>query len=232
MNDFLILISHGSGGLGYSEYNIAQYFLKKGFKVGLLDYFSKWNVDRLWWSNSKLYIDEIDVPFQKMLTDIDFPENKIVHVGFSLGGFLGILNSHKFYKNYCFYPGIIGFTESLISKNYSNTTVFIPEFDNWCDYVPFENHCIFPPKKVKVKNSYHGFMIKDKDKTFDVNKYNTPKYSMSEDEFNLLRPSHSYLSQKYNYTKETIRLLYNKKSCINCLNTIIKDLYEHNNNIT
>ena len=36
-DDILVLISHGSGGVGAAEYNCARYFLQHGYRVGLLD---------------------------------------------------------------------------------------------------------------------------------------------------------------------------------------------------
>ena len=63
------------------------------------------------------------------------------HIGFSLGGFLGLLNADKFERNYVFYPRILGITSSLVEKNYSNTVSFIATQDNWTKegYDIFEN---------------------------------------------------------------------------------------------
>lgn len=230
--DLLILISHGSGGLGKSEFNVAEFFLKNGYQVGLLDYFSKWNIEKLWWSDLEPFTDKSIESFYKILTDINFPNLNLVHIGFSLGGFLGILNSHKFIKNYCFYPGIVAFTDSIVSKNYDNTTVFIPELDTWCEYSYFETNCKCPPKKIMLPNTYHSFVNKDKDCLIDVNKYFLPKYPITDKEFMNIKPNHTQLTEKYNFVMEKIRLKYNKESFIMCMNLILKDLNEYNNNIT
>jgi len=228
-DNLLILISHGSSGLGTTEFNIAEFFLKRGFKVGLLDYFSKFNIDKLWWSDLEPYVDKIENSFYEILTNINFPNYEIVHLGFSLGGFLGILNSHMFIKNYCFYPGIIAFTNEIINKDYNNTTVFIPKFDNWCDYSYFEKHCKIPPQKIIIEKAYHSFMSKNKDIEIYVNKYITPITPISENEFMMLKPKHYWLNEKYNFNIEKIRLKYDHFSCILCLNHILKDLNEYYN---
>ena len=223
-NDKLVLISHGSGGLGTAEYTTAEYFLSHGYRVGLLDYFSKYNINNLWWNYEERFRDNHSISFETMLTDFVLPtQYKIVHIGFSLGGFLGIINSEKFYKNYCFYPGIVGFNEHLVNKDYSNTTVFIANKDEWCDYSGFESNCLMPPNRVNI-DAYHGFMIPDKDKIISVAKYNTPKTKISNTEFYNLKPCHSWLEMNYGYEPKNIRLLYNKNECILCLSQILDEL--------
>ena len=119
-DDILVLISHGSGGIGAAEYNCARYFLQHGYRVGLLDYFSKWNIPKLFWNYQPNRQDDYYVTFDTILTKVELPDEKIVHIGFSLGGYFGILNNQKFYKNFCFYPGILGLHDD---KNYDNTTL-------------------------------------------------------------------------------------------------------------
>lgn len=225
-NDLLILISHGSGGIGSAEWNTAEFFLKNGYKVGLLNYFSKWNISVLWWNFEENYRDNYDVSFNKMLTDIKFPNEKIIHIGFSLGGFLGLLNTEKFILNFSFYPGIIGYTKDIVSKDYNNSTVFIAELDNWCDnYTFFEQLCLIPANKIIVRKSHHGFMIPNKNKNFVGAKYNLPCNIITDEEFNALRPNHLYMSSKYNFNKQEIRLKYNKKECIIQLNKILERIH-------
>lgn len=222
--EMLILISHGSSGIGNTEYSIAEYFLTKGYRVGLFDYFSKWSISHLWWSYHDNYTDEISICFKNILSAENLPyRDKIVHIGCSLGGFFGLLNSEKFYKNYCFYPGIIGFTEKLIKKDYSNTTVFEPLKDNWCNYKMFHNFCTTPPKRIKV-DTYHGFMSPHKDRIVDIAKYQIPSFPISDVEFYNLKPSHIYLDFKYGFKKEKVRLKYSKEYAIICLNEIVKNL--------
>lgn len=223
-DNILILISHGSGGLGSAEYNAAEYFLSKGYRVGFLDYFSKYNISNLWWSGHATDRDCHTVSFNDMLTNITFPNDKIVHIGFSLGGFFGIINADKFYKNYCFYPGIIAFTDKMLNADYKNTTVFQAEFDNWCYYDPFGSYCKFPPTSIIIKNTFHGFMIPDKDYSVEIAIYNFPKKVISDEEFKSIMPNHDVLGKKYGYTNRTIRLKYDKESCIMCLAQIYKEI--------
>ena len=209
-DDILVLISHGSGGVGAAEYNCARYFLQHGYRVGLLDYFSKWNIPKLFWNYKPNREDDYYVTFDTMLTKVELPDEKIVHIGFSLGGYFGILNNQKFYKNFCFYPGILGLHND---KNYDNTTVIIAEKDNWCthDY-KFKNTWY-------AKGCYHGFMIPCKDKTIPVAKYKFPS-RMTYDQYVSLMPNHNYLTNTYGYTEENIRLLVNEKCSIMYLNQI------------
>lgn len=234
-NDLLILISHGSGGVGSAEYTTAEYFLNKGYAVGINNYFKKHNIDFLYWSRDKGVRDLHDVSFYKLLTDIEFPLNKkIVHIGFSLGGFLGLLNANKFTKNYNFYPGILGITENLINTDYSNSTTFIAENDNWVNdyYNTFEKFAVTPPNKIVFENTYHGFMIPNKNRNIYIAKYHFPKTIISDEEFQELKPNHCQLASKYNFYMEDILLQSSSKYSIIALDTIARDLDEHINNIT
>ena len=149
-----------------------------------------------------------------MLTDINFPNEKIVHIGFSLGGYLGLLNNDKFYKNFCFYPGILGY---LGQENFDNTTVIIAENDNWCT---FNNTVV---NTWIAKDCYHGFMIPNKDRDIPVAKYNFPT-AMTHKQYLKLIPNHNYLTSVYGHTEETIRLKSNEKYSIMYLNKILESL--------
>lgn len=233
-NDLLILISHGSGGMGTAEYKTAEYFLQKGYQVGFNNYFKKHDIDLLYWSVPDWARDNYDVTFNTLLTDIDFPKFKIVHIGFSLGGYLGLLNANKFYKNYNFYPGILVITEQLINNDYTNSTTFIASEDNWVNesYINFELLANKPPKKITLDNTHHGFMIPNKDRVIHIAKYKFPRHIVSNAEFEELKPNHYQLSSKYDFYMEDILLQSNAECSIIALDTIIRDLNEHSNNIT
>lgn len=224
-DEIMILISHGSGGIGNAEWNAANFFLSVGYKVGILDYFSKWNIKKLWWTCIEKFKDNHNVTFNQMLTDITFPDTKIIHIGFSLGGFLGLLNSHLFLLNYSFYPGIIAYTNEMIQKDYSNSTVIVAEQDNWCNnYQIFDELCVHPPKKIVLNNVYHGFMIPEKDHTFIISKYNFPIDVITLDEFDNLKPNHDQLEKMYGSTDETVRLTFDEKECTIQLNQILEEI--------
>lgn len=230
----MILISHGSGGVGATEYKTAEYFLNKGYSVGINNYFKKHNIDFLYWSRDKGVRDLHTVTFDQLLTDLKYPDFKIVHIGFSLGGYLGILNADKFVKNYNFYPGIIGITNKLIKTDYSNSTTFIAGNDNWVNeyYDAFENLAHIPPKKIVFDNAYHGFMIPDKDRLIYIAKYNLPKTIIKDKVFKNIKPNHLELAKQFGFTMENILLQSNKECSIIALDTITRDLNEYNNNIT
>lgn len=210
----MILISHGSGGIGANELSLRDYFVEHGFKVGLVDYFSKWGITKINWCYIEKLKDTYEVTFNDMLKlDTEFDE-KIVHIGFSLGGFLGIKNSEKFLKNYCFYPGIVGYTAEMVDKDYQNTTVILGDKDNWCDnYESFENACAIPPKKIIAKNATHGFMSPGKNIKIPIAKYIFKDSIMNLDEFLDLRPNFVYLTSCYSYVPAEVRLKHNAGLC-------------------
>jgi hypothetical protein len=59
----LILISHGSGGFGNTEIATANYFLEKGYTVGINNYFKKHNIDLLLWSYVDKFQDKFEITF-------------------------------------------------------------------------------------------------------------------------------------------------------------------------
>lgn len=182
------MLSHGSSGPGESENRVAKFFLSHGFSVGIIDYFTAHGITSLGWIDHGPCIDQYTATF-KDIFDIDFPDHKkIVHIGFSLGGFVGLMHSNKFIKNYCFYPGIIALTDQLLEQDYSNTTVIIPSNDTWCDnFYSFYNMCKTPPVIEIAQDAFHGFMLPNKDREILITKYNTTERILSIDDFENLQ---------------------------------------------
>lgn len=227
-SDNLVLLSHGSSGPGESEQQIAEFFLANGYQVGLVDYFSPHNIDSLGWIDFGPYADTYTASFREIF-DIKWPENqKIIHIGFSLGGYVGLLNAEKFTKNYCFYPGIVAVTQQLIDKDYTNTTVVLPEYDDWCDnYQKFNSMCKNPPKTSVAHGCYHGFMLPDKDREILITKYNTTERVLSSQEFNDLQFHYDVLTQAFpDKINQKIRLRSNKKYSIIYLNQILQEIQD------
>ena len=222
----LIVISHGSSGVGSAEQNIAYQFLSRGYNVAILDYFTKYNIESLGWIDFGPYMDTHDCTFEKMF-DINFPEyENYIHIGCSLGGYFGLYHAEKFTKNYCFYPGIIAVTQELLDKDYTNTTVFIPSGDTWCDNYPqFEQLLKTPPEVIHMENTFHGYMLEDKDREILITKYNTTDTILSKDQFSELKPNaHSFIKLFPSRVNETIRLKSSKKHANISLNYILKDI--------
>lgn len=229
----MILISHGSGGIGINEKSLAKFFIKAGFKVGIIDYFSRWGIEKLYWGCRTSIMDNHSVTFNEMFETpcLDFNE-KIVHIGCSLGGTFGLHNSKKFFKNYCFYPGILGYTKEMLLRDYSNTTVIIAEHDTWCDnYYNFESQCHLPPNKIIAEGTFHGFMIPKKDNVIPVAKHTLGSYVISEKDYVDLQPNFQYISSIYDYEEVEIKLKHNKEKCIEYRQYILKDIMNAYNNI-
>lgn len=218
----LILISHGSGGIGEAEKNTAIFFINQGYKVGIIDYFASYKIKKLWWNYEDKFLDLHDITFNNMLSLTHNFDEEIIHIGFSLGGFFGILNSEKFLLNFCFYPGIVCFTNEHIKKDYSNTVIFTADRDSWCNNLSFISMCKIPPTQIVIKNTYHGFMIPDKCKQVTIAKYNFPTGPISTEDFQSLKPNHHYLTEKFGYIATDIWLKYDQESCIMSL-TYMKD---------
>lgn len=224
--DTLVVISHGSSGVGTAEKNIAQQFLLKGYNVAILDYFTKYNIESLGWIDHGPFMDKHSCTYPQMF-DIELPKyENYIHIGCSLGGYYGLYHAQKFIKNYCFYPGVLGVTQELIDQDYSNTTVFLPTNDTWCtSYQTFKGMCAKPPKEYNVPNCYHGFMLSNKDREILITKYNTTQRILSSDQLNTLRPNHYAFALLFpGYYNEKIRLQSNEEYSTICLEYIFKDI--------
>jgi len=195
-----ILISHGSGGIGSAETFARDFFKSKGYEVHLIDYFTSHGIKNLWWSDGDNQ-DDHEVTFEQMF-NVDFPEGDIVHIGFSLGAFLGLIHSEKFVKNYLFYPGVLGITQHMLDKDYKNTVVILASEDNGKNkYEVFEEMCKSPPPiKYTLVGAHHAFMITDIDRSFNMVRYGNLGKIMEPQEFSQLKPNHKYLSEQYGYT--------------------------------
>lgn len=226
--DTTIVVSHGSGGIGKSELNICDFFLQRGHRVTMIDYFSPHGIGKLFWDYGLYNQDEHDISFKQMFDDVSIADHgKLVHIGCSLGGFFGIYHSNRFVRNYCFYPGVIGFTQEMVERDLSNTTVFLAGRDQWCDnYHVFHDRCISPPHLISV-DCYHGFMIPGKDITIPVAKYRFPGHPISDEEFGDMSPHHQRLSERFGFDAAEVTLQYDQEQSTMLLHHIweeIKDL--------
>lgn len=223
-----ILISHGSGGIGSAEKFIANYFSNLGYNVHFNDFFKKYQINKLNWSEQDSHTHTF-----KDMYDINVPRcNYLVHIGISFGTFFGFLNNDKFIKNFGFYPSVQGINQHMIEQDYSNCTMFLAEHDVGIDrYSAFAKLCNTPPsKEYIIPNTHHGFMIDKIDIEFDKVKYDLVGKVMSDVEFNKLLPNHAYMSSQYEYKLARTRLKSNNHAREHCLKIIenqIKDLENH-----
>jgi len=220
-----IVISHGSGGIGSAETFARDFFESKGYDVHLIDYFTPHGIDRLRWSEREP--DNYNVTFKEMF-NVDFPEGDLVHIGFSLGAFLGIVNHAKFVKNYLFYPGILGITQEMLDVDYSNASVITCGNDKGkYKYEKFKSLLKKPPlAEYMLPYTHHAFMIEDINFEFNMVRYNTTDNIMSSEEFSQLKPNHKYLSERYGHTTSYTHLLFDKEMRWQYLNHIEEDINE------
>jgi len=222
-----IVISHGSGGIGPAETFARDFFESAGYDVHLIDYFTPHGIDKLWWSDNSVEQDNYDVTFKEM-ANVEFPEGDIIHIGFSLGGFFGLINHERFIKNYLFYPGVQGITQELLDKDYSNAVVIAGTEDNGQNkYNIFRDMCKQPPPMhYSLAGAHHAFMVTDIDRSFDMVRYGNLGKVMDQEEFSQLKPNHKYLSERYGYTNSKTVLLSHSEYRLQYLNLIKEELNE------
>tara|TARA_B100000085_G_scaffold236431_1_gene225061 strand:- start:2240 stop:2923 length:684 start_codon:yes stop_codon:yes gene_type:complete len=219
-----IMISHGSGGVGSAELVTADFFRDRGFDVIVNDYFTQYGINMLRWHENSP--DDYETSFVEMFETIAIPNEPIYHIGFSLGGFFGLINHEKFVKNYLFYPGVLGFTENMLQVDYSNAWVISGTEDKGQEkYDAFKEQCIKPPLvHYYLPNTYHAFMNTDLERSFDMVRYNIVGKCMSEEEFRNVKPNHEYMSETYGHTNQQTVLRSNEEMRWQYLNLIYEDI--------
>lgn len=164
LSDKHVYISHGSAGPGKTEETIAQILINEGINVTILNYFAAYNISKLYWFDSPRYTDDHDVSLADIINlDFSYGVRKF-HIGFSLGGYIGLANSDKFIKNYCFYPGCLPLPARLELFDFSNTKIYIGANDNWCNQ-GIESFLTVASGEIGVNyipNCFHSFMSIDK----------------------------------------------------------------------
>lgn len=222
-----IVISHGSGGIGSAELRTRDFFIEAGYEVELLDFFTPHNIDHLRWSIKSREKDP-NITFKEMF-DVDFPEGPLVHIGFSIGGFLGLCHSDKFVKNYLFYPGVQGFTQEMLERNYSNTTVILGSEDSGkYKYNNFHTKAKHAPNTATLVGAHHAFMMTDIDRSINMVTYGG-NYGdlMTDKEFNDLSPNYKVTSSTYGVIGDRVaHLKYHSEFSASYLN-IIKEQLDH-----
>lgn len=219
-----IMISHGSGGIGSAERFTADFFSSRGFNVTLNDYFSPFGIDMLRWHEDNP--DDYNVSFVEMFETIELPKEPTIHIGFSLGGFFGLINHEHFTHNYLFYPGVLGFTHEMLHKDYSNAWVISGTKDLGQEkYEAFRQQCVKPPlAHYYLNDTHHAFMNSGLDRKFDMVRYNIVGRCMTEDEFRNVKPNHAYMSEKYGHSTTHTVLKTHEDFRWQYLNLIYEDI--------
>jgi hypothetical protein len=219
----IICISHGSSGFGETEKYIGDYFNNLGYQVIFNNYLSDNGIEKLNWYNSAEFNDEYNVTLNELCNMVLPIDKSIIHIGFSLGGYVGIVNSDKFIKNYCFYPGILPLHDSIKNKDFSNTTFFLPQYDNWCTNTQsFINELRTSPKVIYI-DATHGFMLLNKDRSFDVLTYDFPIF-VNQNELEQFVFNHKILTSKYKHQYTTVNLRSDYIAASICLEYIVNEI--------
>ena len=205
-----IVISHGSGGVGPAEHYIKTLLENHGYDVYINDYFTPHNINSLRWS--EIDPDDYDVTFNELF-NVSLPDEDMIHIGFSLGGYFGLINSEKFKKNILFYPAVLGYTQQMLEKDYSNTMVILCSEDpGKIKYERFHNELLTaPPLTYTLVGAHHAFMVEGIDREFNMTSYGGSYGGlMSDEDFKQLKPNHRYLSSKYTHKTRRAVLKYHK----------------------
>jgi|TARA_B100001093_G_scaffold228914_1_gene219530 hypothetical protein len=226
-----IVISHGSGGIGSAETFARDFFESKGYEVHLIDYFTPHGIKNLWWSDGDKQ-DDHDITFSKMF-DVEFPKGDIMHIGFSLGAFLGLIHHKRFIKNYLFYPGCIAITQSMLDVDYSTATVIVGTEDNGQNkYNIFKDMLKHPPSSHHyAPHAHHAFMLDEIDRTFKMVRYGNLGKVLSQQEFDELKPNHKYLSERYGHSSKETTLKSDNNYRLQYLTMIEKEISEYNTKV-
>lgn len=222
-----ILISHGSGGIGPAELRTRDFFVDAGYDVELLDFFTPHGIKNLHWGTRGRDNDP-EIRFKEMF-DIDFPKGPLVHIGFSIGGFLGLCHSDKFVKNYLFYPGVQGFTQEMLERDYHNTSVILGTEDGGkYKYDNFHTKAIHAPNSYTLVGAHHAFMVTDIDRKVEMVTYgNNYGDLMTDVEFNELSPNYKTTIETYGEKGvRTAHLKYHSEFSMTYLN-LIKEQLDH-----
>lgn len=222
-----IVISHGSGGIGPAELRTRDFFVDAGYEVELLDFFTPHGITNLNWGSTNRDNDP-DITFKEMF-NVDFPEGPLVHIGFSIGGFLGLCHSDKFAKNYLFYPGVQGFTQEMLERNYINTTVILGTEDGGkYKYDNFHYKAKRAPNTATLVGAHHAFMVTDIDRKINMVNYgNNYGDLMTDKEFDELSPNYKATTSIYGVDGERVaHLKYHSEFSASYLN-IIKEQLDH-----
>lgn len=224
-----VYISHGSAGPGLTEELVAKTLLDKGINVTIFDYFKKHGIKKLfWWDHPALY-DNYDVSLLD-ITDVDFPygKNKF-HIGFSLGGYLGLTHSNHFQQNFCFYPGCLPLPKEMQFFDYSNTKIYIGLNDNWCldSLNLFLENVKVAPEVVYLNNCYHSFMSINKNLEIEVIKFSITELFVDNDTLDSIKFRTDKLKSMYKWKRIPVTLKFNKDVYNQCLNQVVQDIVNY-----
>lgn len=181
-------------------------------------------IERLNWGEAK-FEDTFDVSLQDLIetfTDVDTKE--CVHVGMSLGGYLGIARADLFEKVYAVYPGLLPLPREGFLKNSHKLHVFVPEHDNWCK-IPkaLESH-LQRSQKTLLEGAYHSFMSLEKNKVAQVFRYEFGEALIPGEFLKNYKLSHKSLSAFANYEMLDVPLRSDAQARASVLNAILRDL--------
>jgi hypothetical protein len=226
-SDKHVYISHGSAGPGLTEELVAQTLLDKGINVTIFNYFKKHGIDKLFWWDHPSFIDQHEEVSLLDLANVDFHYGNIkFHIGFSLGGYLGLVHSNQFTQNFCFYPGCLPLPKKMKLFDYSNTKIYIGSNDNWCldSLNQFLANIKSAPEIIYLDDCYHSFMSIDKMLETEVLKFTTNEQFVDNDTLHSIKFHTEKLKNLYKWERISVTLKYNKDAYDKCLEQIVQSI--------
>lgn len=220
-----IVLSHGSTGVGTSEIFLANFFLNHGYDVTIIDHFLPFGIDHLSWGDGAFEDYHPDVTLSDLLdTFFDVTWSHSVHIGMSLGGYLGVARAELFSKIYALYPGFLPLPKEGLFEQLHKIRLFVPEYDNWCKIPePFISQ-LHPAQIQLMKGAYHSFMSIDKNKIARVFSYEFEKPFVPKSDLKNYNLSHKCLSAHAKCEKLDVPLRSDPHISKLVLDLILKDL--------
>lgn len=218
-----ITISHGSKGITSTEIQLTDFFLGHDFTVTLVDHFSPLGIQELLWIPQPEVTALQSISLQDLIETLPPPlHTNSIHLGLSLGGYIGI-NALWPYKIICAcYPAPLPMGKATLSRNSSCIYLFYGKSDNWTPPPPQLLNIIPQDQQFALEGAHHSFMSADKNKVFDVNRYSSLYFTVEDSELRQMGLDHESLAKWGDYESIVVHNKTCEKSKLFVLNKILE----------
>lgn len=208
-----------------SEVKIADFFLEKGFEIELFDHFTPLRIDKLNWGYLTGLVDSHETSLLELVESIDSVQcTSQHHLGFSLGGYIGLNNAHLFKTVFCCYPGILPIIKSHFTENVDKIHIFEGSEDMWTRFPSELRPLIHGDHFHIIDGAYHSFMSFDKDKECPVYSYQFNELFADRPTLSQIQLNHSSISKFGSFKKIVSRNKTHKDGIRTVLNKILKEI--------